>query len=545
MRAWIIAALLGGCTDAVRTDPTPDAAVEDDVVLELTPIGPDPADVEAFATELDARPEITAWAAGHRFRQMRFELEAEDVAGALTLTTRFHAVFWDYDASRSFSVRGDMAAPEAALQIDPSVEKLAPTLDEVEEAKNIALQDPTLRAEVDAGRMELFRAMPPTIDHPDGHRVVALGIRPTGDTATGEIAGVDLTDGVVIHFDERRPPTSRVGGFVCNPPPYSPGSGPVRGTQGWAQLRAVQGGAELWKMTVRRPASSSGPNGSGVELMDVRYRTKKVLDRAHLPILNVEYTGAACGPYRDWQWQENPFMVGPTRVELASGIRVVDWAKTMLQTGSDQGNYSGVAIWWDAAHQQVVVISEIEAGWYRYATEFRFGLDGTINPRFGFDAVQNWCTCQEHMHHAYWRLDFAIGSGNNRFEQREGGGAWQLLSTETSAVRDDAAQRQWRVRDAASGDSYRITPVPGEDAVDDFGVADAWFLETRANETDDAGTTAAPFATAVGLDSYVNGGTLVDNNNLMWWGGHFLHNDALPTASQTHTVQILLTPESW
>jgi hypothetical protein len=36
---------------------------------------------------------------------------------------------------------------------------------------------------------------------------------------------------------------------------------------------------------------------------------------------------------------------------------------------------------------EVTILSQIQAGWYRYTSEWRFKADGTILPRFGFAGV--------------------------------------------------------------------------------------------------------------------------------------------------------------
>ena len=45
-------------------------------------------------------------------------------------------------------------------------------------------------------------------------------------------------------------------------------------------------------------------------------------------------------------------------------------ATTILDTGSDAGNFLGVGIYVQGL--EVVVVSEMEAGWYRYISEWRF-----------------------------------------------------------------------------------------------------------------------------------------------------------------------------
>jgi Cu2+-containing amine oxidase len=90
-------------------------------------------------------------------------------------------------------------------------------------------------------------------------------------------------------------------------------------------------------------------------------------------------------------------------------------AQTILESGTDSGNFRGVAIYRQG--RETVLVSELQAGWYRYISRWRFHDDGTIRPRFGFSAVQNACVCNVH-HHVYWRLDFDIGAAENN-EVRE------------------------------------------------------------------------------------------------------------------------------
>ena len=85
---------------------------------------------------------------------------------------------------------------------------------------------------------------------------------------------------------------------------------------------------------------------------------------------------------------------------------------------------------------EVVIVSQLQAGWYRYASEWRLAADGTIRPRFGFAAAQNPCTCQVHHHHAYWRLDFDIlGAASNVIQEYNNPpvvrtGNWHTLTPE-------------------------------------------------------------------------------------------------------------------
>jgi hypothetical protein len=120
-----------------------------------------------------------------------------------------------------------------------------------------------------------------------------------------------------------------------------------------------QGGTVLWKFLAVRPAASSGTNGSGVELRYVDYQGKRLLYRAHVPILNVQYQNNACGPYLDWQWQEG--MIEANGADVGPGFRLCPApAQTILDTGQDAGNFLGTAIY--VKGQEVVLVSEMQAG---------------------------------------------------------------------------------------------------------------------------------------------------------------------------------------
>ena len=54
---------------------------------------------------------------------------------------------------------------------------------------------------------------------------------------------------------------------------------------------------------------------------------------------------------------------------------------TWIVWAPDGGGYRGVALWADG--DEVVVVSQLEAGPFRYVNEWRLGADGTIRPRLG------------------------------------------------------------------------------------------------------------------------------------------------------------------
>ena len=56
------------------------------------------------------------------------------------------------------------------------------------------------------------------------------------------------------------------------------------------------------------------------------------------------------------------------------GLKRFRWAAVIAA-----GNFRGAAIYIDGT--DVVIVSELSAGWYRYISQWRLGADGTISPR--------------------------------------------------------------------------------------------------------------------------------------------------------------------
>ena len=397
-----------------------------------------------------------------------------------------------------------------------------------------------------SGRLErlltpasLYRPMPPLVTTRDDtgtlRRLVNVGVHTPEARIVHRIWTVDPIAGVIV--DDRRD-VPRPGLNECEPTAPAPVSG--GGVHDSSQVHVVVsgGGGVLWELDVRRPGSSSGLVGSGVELRNVRYRGRKVLHRAHVPMLNVKYlqpTGN-CGPtYRDWQNEETLFeAVGHDPV---AGYRVCTQPpRTILDSGTDQGNFNGVAFWMDGGRLRIV--SEMAAGWYRYISEWWLDADGSIHPRFGFAATNNRCTCQGHAHNVYWRLDFDIDSpAPNTAEEFNdppifAGTNWHAKSYEIMRRRDPSRKRKWRVRQSDSEHGYEIVPGAHDGTYDQYGAGDVWFLNYRGTEIDDGvGFTTVEAQSRVRIDNWVDGESLIRKDIVVWYAGHFLHDhDTNPDA---------------
>ena len=444
----------------------------------------------------------------------------------------------------------DPAAEAAAVA--PTARQPLPTREEFERAAEAVLRDGRLGAVAGAARP--YRPMPPYVDQtlPDGNvgRLVTVGLHDPNGAVQHRIVGVRLGDGAVVDDLDGVPLPSA---HSCEPTPPVDAC-PDPGGPASVRLHITKAGTRLWDLVVVRPRDSSGTNGSGVELRWVDYRGQRVLDRAHVPILNVLYGSAGqhlhCGPsYRDWLNQEACLKADGTE-PYGAGFRVCSSApQTILESGVDDGNFRGVAIWYSAGELRLV--SELAAGWYRYVSDWRLLDDGRILPRFGFAATANPCTCSVHNHHAYWRLDLDIRSTTSQVVDEHndppepGSTVWHQLKQEVKRGRRSTLNRFWRVRQHGTSTGYDLVPGPHDGTPDAFGVGDVWILRNRESELDDGqGFTTDPALAKAAIDKFVSGESVQNTDVVLWYAGHFTHDESDPTP-HPHVVGPELRPVNW
>jgi hypothetical protein len=497
--------------------------------VEVAPHGPDAATTARLAAELLAGDLLAPYLDGTDHRLLAFRVADAGAKGdgaRVPPPERFHAVVYDYTNQRTLLVDGrldDLAGAsvrETTAQPVPSDDEFAAAAELARHAAAGGRPDAQVRA---------WRPMPPFLrhEHADGRveRIVPVGLATaTGGRTRHQVVAVNLASGTVqrdhralAYPDERD----------CGAPATEDGCA-ASGETGQVRVAALRHGVRLWDLVVVRPAASSGTNGSGVELRQVDYRGTRVLWQAHVPILNVRYPNGGCAEaYRDWQRSEACFHADGE--DVIPGFRLCPRrATTVLDSGGDGGNFRGVALWLD--RDEVVIVSELQAGWYRYVSEWRLAANGAIRPRFGFAATSNPCTCHDHVHHAYWRFDFDIQtSGGNLVEEYNDppldGQHVHIKHYEVRRRRDPARTRHWRVRNAASGAGYALVPGPDDGTRDGFGVGDVWVLRYRDGEIDDGqGFTTDPSLAVAHLDDFLSGEPVEDADVVVWYAGHFSHD---------------------
>jgi hypothetical protein len=536
----------------------PSATASSELTVRLEKFGPDQRTLDAAAARVLRLATVQKRLKNARHRVLStVAIEAEPTSKPSRPSPpsrRFRSTIYDYTNNRTLFVDGTLDGPRL-VGVSESGSQPRPTRAEFEEAVAILIHDERVGAALREGRLRPYPSMPPVvpIELPDGRveRTLAVGLLPQESTRGHEIVGVNMVRQAVVRFDTNAPPMAQARETICRVPHASQAT--VSHTAGQAWVTVTQGGNTLWRFLLVRPAASSGTNGSGVELRYVDYRGKRVLYRAHVPILNVKYDGDACGPFRDWQNEEG--MIHADGADVLPGFRLCPTpAQTILDTGSDTGNFLGTAIY--VQGQEVVIVSEMEAAWYRYVSRWGLHADGTIRPRFGFSAVSGSCVCNRHHHHPYWRLDFDIQTpGNNRVREFNdpplfGSSNWHDKTFEIRRPRDPARHRKWRIENTATGNAYEVIPGPDDGVATaspdwPYPKGDLWILRYRSTEIDDGSVAIGPPYEAQ-LDNWLTGEPILNQDVVIWYAAHFTHDAAHePPGVHGHIVGPDLKPVQW
>ncbi|MDQ3850957.1 MAG: hypothetical protein M3296_10145 [Actinomycetota bacterium] len=519
--------------------------------VDIVPWGPSPQAARAAAAAALEHPAVRRELADAEHRVLSVEPVAPQGDGAEPDHVR--TTIYDYMNERALVVESPLqGSPHVSLtstvrQPLPSGEEFALAVRALEGHDELGLA-------VRDGRLVAYRPMPPVVveELPDGRveRTIAVGLRPAAGGEGHEIVGVRAADGELRRFEGGAPPTALVARTTCGIPDAGQATAD-RGEPGAARVTVSRGGEVLWRFVAVRPAASVGTNGSGIELREMSFKGKRVFRRAHVPILNVRYDRDACGPYRDWQWQEG--MIEANGSDPAPGFRLCPLpARTAVTSGTDQGNFLGVAVYVEG--DEVVLVSELEAGWYRYISQWRLDANGTIRPRFAFGAVENSCVCNVHHHHVYWRFDFDVVTAEHNAVREfndpplEGNSQrWHTLRNEIRRVRDPGRNRRWRVVNRVSGESYTLIPGPEDGVRDAFGVGDLWALRARRDQIDDGvDFTTDPELARAHISRFINGESIVDANVVLWYAAHFTHDvQGGEGEGHGHIVGPDLVPGGW
>ena len=306
--------------------------------------------------------------------------------------------------------------------------------------------------------------------------------------------------------------------------------------------------APVWDLCWTSPVDSSGIDGSGLEITNVRYQGKLVLARGHVPVINVKYDPGGCGgpdlSYRDWGNELARFeannVIRPGYAEPTIPPR------TVCDTpGADVGTFTGVAA--EKLADRLVLTTQVQAGWYRYVLSWTFFPDGSIKPGIRFTAVDNICTPLAHYHNIYWRFDFDIDDAGTDAIDEHNTGVWTPLRTEARRLHAPAAGRRWRVRDKITGNAYELEPSEEADVADAWSIGDLWALAFRDTELDDGGATGGLDGDRAHIDPYLSGESIDGRDVVVWYRTGIRHAGPVdceftgPTLRPVRTASTVLT----
>ncbi len=532
--------------------------MSDELVVDVRPFGPDASVLQDLSAGLFERRELRDALARTRHQLLSVDLvESERKVARPRPPDRFRATIFDYTNHRTVFAEGSLRSP-GRLEVRESGLRPVPTREEFDRAVAVVARDGELGAGLREGRLRPYPPMPPVVEDDEAgggrRRVVSVGLRPVNGKGGHEIVGVDMARRSVVRLAGGAPSRALATEQTCGQPDAQQATSGRGYVPGQAWVTVTRGGTVLWRFLAVRPAASSGTNGSGVELRHVDYRGKRVLYRAHVPLLNVRYDSDACGPFLDWQEEEG--MIQAQGVDVAPGFRLCPApAQTILDTGSDAGNFLGVAIY--VQGQEVVLVSEMEAGWYRYVSEWRLHANGTIRPRFGFSAVDSSsCVCNVHHHHAYWRLDFDIRSAGENIVREfndpplAGRSKWHTIRFETQRPRNPARKRRWKVAHRDTGEAYEIVPGPDDGVATaspdwPFPQGDVWIVRYRPSQIDNGVAATGPPYEA-NIANFVSHESIDGADVVLWYAAHATHDVAHePPGSFGHIVGPELRRGKW
>ncbi|HZM85632.1 MAG TPA: hypothetical protein VFF31_03650 [Blastocatellia bacterium] len=490
--------------------------------ITVTPWGPDQATIDDTRARLLKNPAVQRYLAGKNSRMLSFDFLESGVKEANPQPpSRYRAAFFNYTNNRAIVATGRFTDSTAEVAI--TTEQPVPSPEEFEAAVAIASKDPSIGQAIRDGSLQPYPAMPPLVDIelPTNkvERTLAVGLLPRDGKGSNEVVGVNMIRESVARYEGGAPKTSHAAELNCGVPSAGQ-STTSRGTAGQFQVVISRGPEEIWQFLCIRPAASSGSNASGIELRDIRFRGKLVMSRANAPILNVQYYQNACGPFRDWSWQEGMFVANGT--DVAPGIRMcTDEPETVLDNGTDTGNFRGVAIY---DREEVTLVSELNAGWYRYISKWIFHDEGIISPRFGYGATTNGCVCLGHVHHVYWRFDFDLGTAANNSPAEFYQGLLKGVDSESMRSRLTPDQ-YWLLSNSVSGEAVIIKPGPLDGNFDKFGKGDIWLLRSHfPSEIDDAGQPTEGCGSCAHLNPMLNAESINNQDIVVWYGAHWTHD---------------------
>lgn len=233
---------------------------------------------------------------------------------------------------------------------------------------------------------------------------------------------------------------------------------------------------------------------SGLVLTDVKFRDMKILYRASMPVMRVEYLNDACGPYAD--------ILKPTLLRPAT-----QGAPESACNGQPQCTRT----YTQNGEKMLEVGSNWQVGEYQIYQTYYFSENGYFDARVYSRGLQ--CLV-DHSHHAHWLFDFDLDDAGNDIVIRADG---STPATEFNDLRSESDG--WQILDQVSGNKVNLIPADDDGEPDDFSKVDVAVRVWRSNEV---GRWQLGARGEIG-DNFLNGESVDGKDIVLWYVSHLPH----------------------
>ena len=239
---------------------------------------------------------------------------------------------------------------------------------------------------------------------------------------------------------------------------------------------------------------STDDSSSGLVLTDVGFNGEKILAKASMPVMRVEYLDDVCGPYAD--------ILSPYNLRRAS----------QGAPNSSCNNQSVCTREFTRAGERMLEVgSNWQIGEYQIYQTYYFSEQGYIDARVYSRGLQ----CQiDHSHHPHWMFDFDIGDSDNDTIFADGQQRINEFNDQKTAT------NQWIIRDKVTQSAVRLVPSADDGVPDNFS---QWDVAGRAYQSVEVARWRHGARGEIG-DLYSNGENLDGNDIVFWYVAHLSHS---------------------
>ncbi|MFK7862194.1 MAG: hypothetical protein AB8B64_25535 [Granulosicoccus sp.] len=240
---------------------------------------------------------------------------------------------------------------------------------------------------------------------------------------------------------------------------------------------------------------STNDNFSGLVLKNVEFNGRKILNRAGMPVIRVQYDDDICGPYADIMSQD--FLEPATQGAPDSAC---DGESLCKRTYTQNGE------------QMLELGSNWQIGEYQIYQTYYFSENGYFDARVFSRGLQ--CLV-DHSHHAHWVFDFDIDDPENDIVQRANG---DTPVTEFNDLRSESDG--WQIRDKLTGRTVSLIPADDDGEPNDFSNVD---VAVRAMRSSEVGFWRLGARGEIG-DNYLDNESVDGTDIVLWYVSHLPHS---------------------